>query len=77
MDGLKLCLAEVYAVFNAVKGEDVVLSLSHEEICVFSLVLNSDVSNKEFYEQLYCSDGALFTSDGKPIYVLKWKLGTN
>ena len=77
MDGLKLWLTEEHAVFNAVKGEDAVFSLSHEELCVFSLVQNSHVSNKEFYEQLYCSDGALFTSDGKPIYVLKWNLGTN
>lgn len=61
----------------SIKEEHAVFSVKGGEECIFSLSVNKNVTEQEPYEQLFCKDGTLYASDGKPIYVLKWNIETN
>lgn len=77
--------SEETACFTMEKDKDSEFSLSSEasaefhydeELCEFTLVINTDTED-DIYEPLYCLDGIVRTSDGNPIYVLKWRIGMN
>lgn len=87
---VQLELAEEQAVFgineesthySVVEDEAIGLSLEVskvdlslvEEHCLFSLLI-ATLPNKELYDPLYCEDGLVHTSDGEPIYVLRWRI---